>query len=168
MRMSSVLLVVLVPVAAARVVAQTPSPAPAPAARPPYGAPVTLAQARTIAAAAEAEARRNGWRMAVAIVEPTGDLVLFERLDDTQYGSIQIAQTKARAAALFRRATKEFSDAVQGGGAGLAMLTAPGSIALAGGIPIVIDGKIVGAIGVSGGTADQDAQAAAAGLTAAK
>jgi glc operon protein GlcG len=166
MRMSSVLLVVLVPVAAARVVAQTPSPAPA--ARPPYGAPVTLAQARAIAAAAESEARRNGWRMAVAIVEPTGDLVLFEKLDDTQYGSIQIAQTKARAAALYRRATKEFSDAVQGGGAGLAMLTAPGSIALAGGIPIVIDGKIVGAIGVSGGTADQDAQTAAAGLTAAK
>jgi uncharacterized protein GlcG (DUF336 family) len=168
MRMSSVLLVVLVPVAAALAVAQTPSAAPVPPARPPYGAPVTLAQARTIAAAAEAEARRNGWRMAVAIVEPTGDLVMFERLDDTQYGSIQIAQTKARAAALYRRPTKEMSDAVQGGGAGLAMLTAPGSIALAGGIPIVIDGKIVGAIGVSGGSADQDAQAAAAGLAAAK
>jgi glc operon protein GlcG len=168
MRMSSVLLVVLVPVAAAQVVAQAPSPAPVPPVRPPYGAPVTLAQARAIVAGAEAEARRNGWRMAVAIVEPTGDLVLFERLDDTQYGSIQIAQAKARAAALYRRATKEMSDAVQGGGAGLAMLTAPGSIALAGGLPRVIDGKIAGALGVSGGSAEQDAQAAAAGRTAAK
>jgi glc operon protein GlcG len=149
---------------AGRAAAQTPA---APPVRPPYGTPVTLAQARSIAAAAESEARRNGWRMAVAIVEPTGDLVLFERLDDTQYGSIQIAQTKARAAALYRRATKEMADGVQSG-AGLGIVTAPGAIALAGGIPIVIDGKIVGAIGVSGGTSDQDAQAATAGLAGAK
>jgi glc operon protein GlcG len=149
---------------AGRASAQAPA---APPVRPPYGTPVTLTQARAIAAAAESEARRNGWRMAVAIVEPTGDLVLFERLDDTQYGSIQIAQTKARAAALYRRPTKEMADAVQTSG-GLGLITAPGAIALAGGIPIVIDGKIVGAIGVSGGTADQDAQAATAGLAAAK
>lgn len=144
--------------------AQAPAPPPV---RPPYGAPVTLAQSRAIAAAAEAEARRNGWRMAVAIVEPTGDLVLFEKLDDTQYGSIQIAQTKARAAALFRRPTKEMADQVQSG-AGLGIVTLPGAIAVAGGIPIVVDGKMIGAIGVSGGTSDQDAQAAAAGLVAAK
>jgi glc operon protein GlcG len=93
--------------------------------------------------------------------------VLFEKLDDTQYGSIQIAQTKARAAALYRRATKEFADAMQTPG-GIGVVTAPGAIALAGGLPIVIGGKIVGAIGVSGGTADQDAQAAAVGLSAAR
>jgi glc operon protein GlcG len=105
--------------------------------------------------------------MAVAIVEPTGDLVYFEKLDDTQYGSIQVAQAKARAAALFRRPTKEFADQVQGATA-LGIVTLPGAIAVAGGIPIVIDGKVIGAIGVSGGTSDQDAQAAAAGLVAAK
>jgi glc operon protein GlcG len=164
MRISTALVVLLLAATAHRVAAQTPA---APPARPPYGTPVTLAQARSIAAAAESEARRNGWRMAVAIVEPTGDLVLFEKLDDTQYGSIQIAQAKARAAALYRRATKEFADGVQSG-TGVGIVTAPGAIALAGGIPIVIDGKMVGAIGVSGGTADQDAQAATAGLAAAK
>ena len=164
MRISNALVVLLLAATADRVAAQAPAAAPA---RAPYGTPITLAQARSIATAAESEARRNGWRMAVAIVEPTGDLVLFERLDDTQYGSIQIAQTKARAAALYRRATKEFADAVQTNG-GVGIVTAPGAIALAGGIPIVIDGKIVGAIGVSGGSADQDAQAATAGLAAAK
>jgi uncharacterized protein GlcG (DUF336 family) len=165
MRLSNAVVAFLFVAGAVPAVAQ--NPAPAPAVRPPYGAPLTLGQARAIAAAAEGEARRNGWRMAVAIVEPTGDLVLFERLDDTQYGSITIAQAKARAAALYRRATKEFADAVQSG-TGQGMLTAPGAIALAGGLPIVIDGKIVGAVGVSGGTSDQDAQAATAGLTAAK
>jgi uncharacterized protein GlcG (DUF336 family) len=165
MRISSGLLVVLCVAAAVPAVAQTPMPAPP--VRPPYGAPVTLAQARSIAAAAEGEARRNGWRMAVAIVEPTGALVFFERLDDTQYASLTIAETKARAAALYRRATKEMADGLQNGTApGIA--TAPGAIALAGGLPIVVDGKIIGAIGVSGGTSDQDAQAAAVGLTAAK
>jgi glc operon protein GlcG len=166
MRISTTLVVfALVMVSANCAAAQ--APVPAPAVRLPYGAPVTLAQARAIAAAAEGEARKNGWRMAVAIVEPTGDLVLFEKLDDTQYGSIQIAQTKARAAALYRRATKEFADAMQTPG-GIGVVSAPGAIALAGGLPIVIGGKIVGAIGVSGGTADQDAQAAAVGLSAAK
>jgi glc operon protein GlcG len=164
MRIATTVVVVLLAVTANRAAAQAPA---APPVRPPYGTPITLVQARSIAAAAEGEARRNGWRMAVAIVEPTGDLVLFEKLDDTQYGSIQIAQTKARAAALYRRATKEMADGVQSG-AGLGIVTAPGAIALAGGIPIVIDGKMVGAIGVSGGTADQDAQAATAGLAAAK
>lgn len=164
MRISTAVVVLLLAATANRAAAQAPA---APPVRPPYGPPITLAQARSIAAAAEGEARRNGWRMAVAIVEPTGDLVLFEKLDDTQYGSIQIAQTKARAAALYRRATKEMADGVQSG-AGLGIVTAPGAIALAGGIPIVIDGKMVGAIGVSGGTADQDAQAATAGLAAAK
>jgi glc operon protein GlcG len=168
MRIPTTVVVLLLTATATATAGRASAQAPAaPPVRPPYGAPVTLTQARAIAAAAESEARRNGWRMAVAIVEPTGDLVLFERLDDTQYGSIQIAQTKARAAALYRRPTKEMADAVQTSG-GLGLITAPGAIALAGGIPIVIDGKIVGAIGVSGGTADQDAQAATAGLAAAK
>jgi glc operon protein GlcG len=148
-------------VVAAPLAAQAPAPAPSPV-RPPYGTPVTLTQAKAIVTGAESEMRKNGWKMAVAIVEPSGDLVAFERLDDTQYGSLQVAQTKARAAAEFRRRTKEFADAVAGGATNV--LTLPGAIAVDGGIPIVVDGKCIGAVGVSGGSADQDAQAALAGL----
>jgi glc operon protein GlcG len=149
--------------AAAPLAAQTAAPQPPPV-RPPYGTPVTLAQAKTLVAGAEVEARKNGWRMAIVVVEPDGSLVLFEKLDDTQYGSIEVAQSKARAAATFRRRTKEFADQVQSGA--MNVLSLPGAIAVDGGIPIVVDGKVVGAIGVSGGTADQDAQTALAGLAA--
>jgi glc operon protein GlcG len=149
--------------AAAPLAAQTAAPQPPPV-RPPYGTPVTLAQAKTLVAGAEVEARKNGWRMAIVVVEPDGSLVLFEKLDDTQYGSIEVAQTKARAAATFRRRTKEFADQVQSGSTNV--LSLPGAIAVDGGIPIVVDGKVVGAIGVSGGTADQDAQTALAGVAA--
>jgi glc operon protein GlcG len=138
--------------------------APPPPVRPPYGTPVTLAQAKILVAAAETEARKNNWRMAIVVVEPNGSLVLFEKLDDTQYGSIEVAQIKARAAATFRRRTKEFADQLQSGSSGL--LSIPGAIAVDGGIPVVVDGKVVGGIGVSGGTSDQDAQTALAGLAA--
>jgi glc operon protein GlcG len=150
--------------AAARAAAQ--APASPPPVRPPYATPLTLTEARTVAAAAESEARKNGWRMAIAVVEPTGDLVLFEKLEDTQYGSIQVSQAKARSAALFRRRTKEFADQVQAGMPNV--MSIPGAIAIDGGVPILIGGKIAGAIGVSGGTPDQDAQAALAGVAAVK
>lgn len=138
--------------------------APAPPVRPPYGAPVTMAQAHTIATAAQAEMRKNGWRMAIAIVEPSGTLVLFEKGDDTQYASVEIAQAKARSAALFRRATKEIADGLKGGSMGV--LSMPNAVAVEGGLVIVVDGKVVGAVGVSGGSSEQDAQAGQAGLTA--
>lgn len=144
---------------------------PAPVAPPPsppsdYGTPVTTEQAKTAAAAAVAEAKKNGWKMAIAVVEPTGDLVYFEKIDGTQYASVTIAQHKARAAATFRRPTKSFEDRIAGGGAGVTALTLDGVIASEGGVPIVVGGKIIGAIGASGGTGAQDGQTATAGAHA--
>src|SRR3569832_612851 len=156
------------PLAATAQTAATPAPAPAaapaPAPAPPYGAPVSLDQAKRMVAAAEAEARRHGFTMAFAVVEPSGDLVFFERMDGTQYGSIAIAQGKARTAALFKRPSKAFGDAVAAGRTQI--LSFDGVIAVEGGIPIVVDGKIVGAIGASGGSSEQDGAMAAAGLAA--
>ncbi len=102
--------------------------------------------------------------MAVAVVDTAGQLVAFERMDGTQYGSVAVSQDKAVSAALFRRPTKAFQDAVAGGGAGLRVLTLRGANAVEGGLPIVVDGKIIGAIGVSGGSAEQDGGVAKAGL----
>ncbi|MEO8115361.1 MAG: heme-binding protein [Phenylobacterium sp.] len=130
----------------------------------PNGAPISLAQAQRIVAAAEAEARRLNFRMAFAVVEPDGELVAFERIDGTQYGSIEVAQAKARSAARFRRATKVFADQVAGGATGA--LSLPGVIAIEGGVPIVEGGRMVGALGVSGGTSVQDGQVAQAALAA--
>jgi uncharacterized protein GlcG (DUF336 family) len=131
-----------------------------------YGAPITLEQAKAAAAAATAEAAKNGWKMAIAVVEPTGDLVYFEKMPGTQYGSVTIAQHKARAAAIFRRPTKAFEERVAAGGAGITALTLDGMIASDGGVPIVVGGKVVGAIGASGATGAQDGQAANAGAKA--
>jgi uncharacterized protein GlcG (DUF336 family) len=130
------------------------------------GETINLEQAKKAAAAAEAEAMKNNWAMAVAVVSPTGDLVYFAKIDGTQYGSIPIAQHKARAAALFKRPTKAFEDRVAAGGAGIASMTLDGMIASAGGVPIVVGGKMVGAIGMSGGTGAQDEQCAMAGAAA--
>lgn len=132
----------------------------------PYGPPVTLEQAKKAAAAAEAEALTNGWPVVIAIVDCGGNLVLLHRLDDTQIGSIEIAQAKARTANNFRRPSKEFEDLVAGGGVGLRTLAMPGAAPLEGGLPIIVDGKIVGAIGVSGARSFQDAQVAQAGIEA--
>ena len=129
----------------------------------PYGPPVTLEAAKKIAAPALAEARKNGWTMAVAIVDPAGDLVYFERMDNTQLGSINTAINKARSAARFKRPTKVFQDMVASGGEGLRALGLEGAFVVEGGIPLVIDGKIVGAIGASGGNSSQDGQCAKAG-----
>jgi uncharacterized protein GlcG (DUF336 family) len=141
--------------------AQTP-PAPAPG----YGPPVTLEEAKRIVAAAEAEARRQGFTMAFAVVEPSGALVAFEKMDGTQYGSIEIAQGKARTAALFRRPSKAFGDSIAQGR--VAVLSFPGVVAVEGGVPILRDGHIVGAIGASGGSSEQDGQVAGVGAAAVK
>jgi glc operon protein GlcG len=101
--------------------------------------------------------------MAVAVVDNAGLLVAFERMDNTQTGSIAVSQDKAASAALYRRSTKVFQDALAGGGAGLRILTLRGANAVEGGLPLVVDGKIIGAIGVSGGSAEQDGVVAKAG-----
>lgn len=132
----------------------------------PYGALIALEVAKKIAAPALAEASRNNWAMAVAVVDGAGDLVYFERMDATQAGSVIIAIGKARSAARFKRPTKAFQDMLATGGDGLRVLGLEGAVPVEGGIPIVIDGKIVGAIGVSGGTSPQDGQCARAGLDA--
>jgi uncharacterized protein GlcG (DUF336 family) len=135
---------------------------------PPYGPPIELAQARKLLAAAEAEAVKNKWPVAIALVDGSGHLVAFARLDDTQLGSIEVALQKAKCAALFRRSTKVFEDALVKGGVGLRVLKGPGILPIEGGLPIVVDGKVIGAIGVSGVTAEQDGQVAQAGLDALK
>lgn len=133
-----------------------------------YGTSITVEPARKVAAAAVAESQKHQFKMAVAIVDIAGDLVYFERMDDTQVGSVDIAIDKARSAARFKRPTKVFQDGLAAGGAGLRMLALKGAVPVAGGIPIVSGGKVIGAIGCSGGTSDEDAQCAQAGADAMK
>ena len=133
-----------------------------------YGVSINAETAKKVAAPAVAEARKNQWTMAVAIVDISGDLVYFERMDDTQVGSVDVAIDKARSAARFRRPTKVFQDTVAAGGEGIRMLGLKGAVPVEGGIPLVVGGKIVGAIGCSGGTSAQDGQCAQAGVNALK
>ncbi|HEX3757392.1 MAG TPA: heme-binding protein [Kofleriaceae bacterium] len=137
----------------------TPSPS-----APGYGASINLETARKVATAAAAEARKNGWTVAVAIVDTAGDLVYFERADDTQVASTTVAQDKARTAVRFKRPSKAFEDALVGGRMGI--LAMPGVVPLEGGMLLLVDGKIVGAIGVSGVTSQQDGVCAQAGVDA--
>ena len=134
----------------------------------PYGTAISLENAKKAAAPALAEAAKNNWRVAVAIVGPAGTLIYYEKMDNTQLGSAEVAIDKARTAALFKRPTKAFQDAVAAGGEGLRILTLKGVVAAEGGIPLLMDGKIVGAIGVSGATSAQDAQCAKAGADTVK
>ncbi|MEY2879606.1 MAG: hypothetical protein RLZZ15_1986 [Verrucomicrobiota bacterium] len=134
----------------------------------PYGAPIPLADAKRAIAAAQAEAAKNKWSVVVAIVDAGGHLVALERMDTTQSGSVEVAQEKARTAAAFRRPSKAFQDNVAAGGEGLRVLRLSGATPIEGGIPLVIGGKIVGAIGVSGVTSAQDGQIATAGAAALK
>ncbi len=134
----------------------------------PYGPNISLENAKKAAAPALAEARKNNWTMVVAIVDAAGDLVYYEKMDNTQLGSSQVAIGKARSAVRFKRPTKAFQDAVAAGGAGVRMLGLEGAVPLEGGIPIVMDGKIVGAIGVSGDSSDHDGICAKAGADALK
>jgi len=131
-----------------------------------YGSSITIEQAKKAAAAALAEARAQSWTMAVAIVDTGGLLVYFEKMDDTQAGSVVVAQAKARSAALFKRATKAFQETLAAGGDGLRVLALEGAVPVDGGIPLLVGGRIAGAIGVSGGTSAEDGQCAQAGVDA--
>jgi glc operon protein GlcG len=134
----------------------------------PYGVSISADAAKKIAAAAIAEARKNNWAMAVAVVDTAGYLVYFERMQDTQLGSVEIAIEKAKSAALFRRPTKSFQDTLAAGGEGLRILRLTGAVPVEGGIPLIVDGKLIGAVGASGGSSDQDGRTAQAGAGAMK
>jgi uncharacterized protein GlcG (DUF336 family) len=148
--------------------AQAPPPAaPSTAPPPPYGAPIGVTDAKKAAAAAIAEVAKVGSAPdAIAVVDHGGFLIYFERMDNTQLGSVEIAIEKARSAALFRRPSKVFEDALAGGRT--AILALRGVVPLDGGVPIISGGKLVGAIGASGGTTQQDGQVAKAGADAIK
>ncbi|HVI75524.1 MAG TPA: heme-binding protein [Anaeromyxobacteraceae bacterium] len=130
----------------------------------PYGENIGVDLAKKAAAAAVTEAKKNGWNVAVAVADTHGSLVYFERMDGTQYGSTLVAQEKARSAAQFKRPTKAFEEGVKG--QGINQLGLPGAVPLEGGVPILVSGKIIGAIGVSGGTSAQDGQCATVGANA--
>ncbi len=129
-----------------------------------YGPPINLETAKKVAASAIAEARKNNWAMAVAITDIGGHLVYFEKIDGTVTASVSVAIGKARSAALFKRPTKAWQDLVTGGN--LFILGLEGAVPVDGGVPLVVDDKIVGAIGVSGGSAAQDGAVATAGAQA--
>lgn len=139
---------------------------PKPAAPLTYGEPIKLEQAEKVMAAALQEAKNNNWMMAIAIVDTGGKLVLFKKIDNTQIGSIDVSIGKATTANNFKRPSKALEDAVAGGGIGLRILSLPGVTPLEGGELIMQGGKIIGAIGVSGGTSVQDGQVARAGTAA--
>lgn len=134
----------------------------------PYGAPISLDDAKRVLAAAGAEAARNSWHVVIAIVDSGGHLVAFERMDNTQYASIEVAQGKARTSVAFRRPSKVFQEGLAAGGEALRSLKIPDLFPMEGGLPLIREGRIVGAIGVSGVTSAQDGQIAAAGTAALK
>jgi len=151
---------VLAALAAMPAQAQTPPP--------PYGPPIGIENARKVMTAAEGEAAKNNWAVVISIIDSGGNIVMLHRRDDVQLSSIEIAQGKAKTALMFKRPSKALDDAISSGGTGLRFLALKDIVPLEGGIPIVIDGKIVGAIGVSGVLSAQDAQIARAGLDALK
>jgi glc operon protein GlcG len=146
--------------AAAPARAQTPPP--------PYGPPIGIEGARTVMAAAETEASKNNWAVVISIIDSGGNIVMLHRHNDVQLSSIEISQGKAKTALRFKRPSKVLDDAISGGGAGLRFLALKDIVPLEGGLPIMSDGKIVGAIGVSGVLSSQDAQIARAGIDALK
>ena len=125
---------------------------------------ITLEGAKKMAAAGEAEAKKNGWNVAISIVDASGGLILFQKLDETQPGSIAVSQAKARSAALFKRSSKLLEEAVASGKHGF--LAVEGIVPIQGGLPVVVEGKVIGAVGVSGVTSAQDEQVAQAALGA--
>jgi glc operon protein GlcG len=154
--------------AVAPVLAQQPAAPPQqPAApMPPYGPPITLDDAKRAMAAAELEAAKNSWQVAITILDSGGNLVMFHKFDNTLLASISASEGKARTALSFKRPSKVLDDAIALGGAGLRLLAIKDITPLEGGVPIAVDGKIVGAIGVSGALSSQDAQVARAGADA--
>lgn len=131
-----------------------------------YGPSITLEQARQVLQAAQEEAESRDWAVAVAVVDTSGNLVAFEKRDDTQTASVQVSQDKAISAAQYKRPTKAFQDAVAGGGVGLRVLGLRNAVAAEGGEPLLLDGRVIGAIGVSGMTSEQDGTIARAGAAA--
>src|SRR5947208_9908401 len=162
-RLLSLVVVTVLLFASVHVGAQQPV---APPPQIPYGAPISLEQAKKVMAGAEAEANKHKWNMVIAVLDSGGHLVMLERMDGTQLGSIEAAKDKAYSAVLYRRPTKVFQDLVGQGGSNLRLLRLSGASPLEGGIPILVDGKVVGAVGVSGATSEQDAQVAKAGADA--
>jgi uncharacterized protein GlcG (DUF336 family) len=161
----SLLLSTVLVLLAASVGAQQPAAPPPP---PAYGSPISLDMAKKVMAGAEAEAKKNNWNVVIAILDSGGNVVALHRMDGAQFGSIEVAREKAYSAVAFRRPTKVFEDAVGQGGANLRLLRLSGASVLDGGLPIVVDGKIVGGIGVSGVTGAQDAQIGKAGVDSLK
>ena len=155
-------------VAAGSALAQQPAPAPAPAAAPvlPYGPTITLDQAKRVMAAAELEAAKNSWQVAITILDSGGNLVMFHKVDNTQLSAVTTSEGKARTALEFKLPSKSLDDAIAAGGAGMRLLALKDITPLQGGILIMVDGKIAGAIGVSGALSSQDAQVAGAGAAA--
>jgi glc operon protein GlcG len=135
---------------------------------PPYGTPITVEQAKKLMAGAEAEAKKNNWPVAISVVDSGGNLVMLVKLDNTQHGSVAIATGKATTSVNLKRPTKALQDAIAAGGGGLRLLAVEGITPLEGGVPIIVDGKIIGGVGVSGVTSEQDAQVANAGISALK
>ncbi len=146
--------------AAALLVSPLAVQAQAPAAPPAYGLGISMEAARKVMAAAEAEARKNNWPVAIAIVDSSSKLATFSKMDKTQHGSVEIAIGKAMTANNLRRPTKALQDGIAQGGGNLRLLAVPGLMPLEGGVRIVVDGKIIGAIGVSGVLSNQDAEVA--------
>jgi uncharacterized protein GlcG (DUF336 family) len=134
----------------------------------PYGISVNLADAQRVVAAAGAFARKQNWEMSFAVVDTGGQLIYFERIDGTENSSVDMAIGKAQTAALYRRPTKAFEDRLAQGGANLRVLGMKGVVPVSGGVPLVVGGRIVGAIGVSGGSSEEDGGAAQAGAAALK
>jgi len=134
----------------------------------PIGPPVNVETAKKAAAAALAEARKNNWLMAVAVVDPNGTLVYYEKMENVQLASAEVCIDKARSAALFKRPTKALQDAIASGGAGLRVFALRGAVPVEGGVPLEIDGKLAGAIGLSGGQSNEDGQCATAGANSIK
>jgi len=145
------------------VTASKPAPGPK---LPPYGRSITLAEAKKAAAAALAPAKENGWTVVAAIVDAGGHLVYLEKLDQTQVGSVEVAEQKARSAAIFKRPTKMLQDVLAKGGDGLRVLRLQGAIPVEGGVPLIVDGALVGALGISGGSSAEDEACAEAGAKA--
>jgi len=133
---------------------------------PPYGPSITIAQAKRVAEAALSPARANGWTVVIAIADPGGHLVYLEKMDETQVGSVAIAEDKARSAAIFKRPTKSFQERLARGGDGLLVLRLAGAVPVEGGLPIIVEGKLIGALGVSGGSSAEDEVCAEAGARA--
>lgn len=146
--------------------AQQPG-APSPPPTTPYEPPIGLDAAKKAMATAEAEAVKNNWPMAIVILDSTGHVVMLHKLDNTQYGSLVAAEDKAHSALDFRRPSKVFEDLLAQGGLNMRLLALRGADPIEGGVPILVDGKIIGAIGVSGAASSQDGQVANAGADAA-